>query len=130
MADVESLLVPWLSTVLGVRVVTDTPANLALVLPVVAVLRVGGPADDNLPELDFPTVSIDCYQMDRLSSLTLAGQVHTAIRQTLVNTVHTVGSQSVVIVKTQTVTGPSWRPYDDTSLRRIGATYRIILRSR
>jgi hypothetical protein len=43
--DVERLLVAYLGAALGVRVVTDLPANLQQILPLVQVGRVGG-ADD------------------------------------------------------------------------------------
>lgn len=124
--DVEALLIPWLASTLTVRAVTDLPANLADVLPVVQVTRIGGPDDDNLSRFDIPAVDIDCYDADRAKASALAGRVHDALRITLPGL--TVGAGTVT--KVQTITGPSWRPYDDTLLRRIGASYRLHIRTR
>lgn len=130
MADVEALLVPWLALTLGVRVVTELPADLGDVLPVVRVVRVGGGDDDDVPSLDHPTIAVDCYGADRAAALDLAAQVHTALRVTLPGTLLRTEAGTVAVTKTQTISGPSWRPYDNTALRRFGATYRLILRSR
>lgn len=124
--DVEALLIPWLASTLTVRAVTDLPADLADVLPVVQVVRIGGPDDDNLSRYDMPTVDVDCYDADRAKASALAGRVHDALRITLPGL--TVGAGTVT--KVQTITGPSWRPYDDTLLRRIGASYRLYIRTR
>jgi hypothetical protein len=129
-ADIEAILVPWLSAAVGARAVTELPADLAAVAPVVRVLRIGGPADDNIPSFDQPTVSVDSYGSGRAAALALALAVENAIRVGLPNTRHVVGSVAAVVTKTQTVTGPSWRPYDDITLRRFGATYRLHLRTR
>jgi hypothetical protein len=130
MADVEALLVPWLSAAVAARAVTELPAALADLAPVVHVLRIGGGSDDALPAFEFPTVSVDCYAATRGAALALAVSVDTAIRVTLPNTVHAFGSLSTVVTKTQTVTGPSWRPYDDITVRRFGATYQLHILTR
>ena len=129
-ADVEAMLIPWFAAVLSVRAVTWLPADLASVLPIIQVARIGGGSDDNLPTFDFPTVSIDCFGADRAGGFALAASVDAAIRTTLPGTLHTVDAVSAVVTKTQTVTGPSWRPYDDPSVRRFGATYRLLIRTR
>lgn len=121
--DIEALLVPWLAATLNVRAVTELPADLADVLPVVRSLRIGGPDLDDYALLDLPTVTIDCYDAGWSAASTLAGRVHAAIRSTLPGTVHDGG----VVTRTRTISGPSWRPYDDTNLRRFGATYQIIV---
>lgn len=130
MADVEALLVPWLAAQVSARTVTELPADLDTIAPVVHVLRIGGPDDDNLPSFDMPTVSIDSYGVGRAAALELAQAVHDAVRVGLPNTSHTVTAGTAVVTKTQTVTGPSWRPYDDITLRRFGATYRLHILTR
>lgn len=124
--DVEALLTGWLASTLSVRTVTDLPDNLADVLPVVQVVRIGGADDDNLTRFDAATVDVDCYDVDRASASNLAGRARDALRITLPGL--TVGAGTVT--KVQTITAPSWRPYDNTALRRFGATYRLTVRSR
>lgn len=124
-ADVEALLIPWLVSTLSVRALTDLPENLAGVLPVVQVTRIGGPADDSLPSFDFPNVDIDCFDVDREAASNLAGRVHTALRVTLPG----LKLSGATITRVRTLTGPSWRPYDNTALRRFGATYQLHVKS-
>jgi hypothetical protein len=57
--DVERLLVTYLGAALGVRVVTDLPANLQQILPLVQVGRVGG-ADDTVT-IDHARVDVDVF---------------------------------------------------------------------
>lgn len=126
MADVEGLLIPWFTETLEVRALTDLPSDLADVLPVVQIVRIGGPSNDDNPRFDMPTISVDSYAADRATAIALAETVDDALRiqlpgQTL--------SRST-ITRVQTVTGPSWRPYDNTSLRRVGASYRLYIKSR
>lgn len=124
--DVEALLIGWLRSTLDVRALTDLPADLADTLPVVQVTRIGGPDDDNNPNFDAPTVAVDCYAADRAGAITLAAAVKAALRGSLPG--QTIGTSTVT--KVQTVTGPSWRPYDNTELRRFGATYALHIKSR
>lgn len=118
--DIERLLVAYLPPLLGgVRVVTDTPANLERVLPIVQVQRFGG--GDVAPGIDRPVVDIDCYAATRGAASDLAERVRYAVLYRLPGT--TVGA--VGIPRVDTLTGPSWRPYDNTALRRFGASYAI-----
>jgi hypothetical protein len=120
-ADVERLLVAWLPSQLdGTRTVTDLPSNLGSVLPLVQVTRLGGA--DLQPSLDRPVVDIDCYATDRAGASDLAQKVRDLVRLLL------PGQQvdGVLVARVDTVSGPSWRPYDNTSLRRFGASYQLI----
>jgi hypothetical protein len=126
MADVEGILIPWLRETIDVRVVTDLPADLADVLPVVQLTRIGGFSHDDNPRFDMPTLSADCYAEDRGQAIALAESVDEAFRIQLPG--QTLNRSTVTRV--QTVTGASWRPYDNTSLRRVGASYRLYIKSR
>lgn len=117
--DVERLLVAYLSTALNVRVLTDTPSNLEKVLPLVQVTRYGG--DEAAPGIDRATVDIDCYGANRSAASNLAERVRYALLYRLPGT--SVGD--VGIPRVDTLTGPSWRPYDNTTIRRFGASYQI-----
>ena len=124
-ADVELLLIPWLISTLNVRAVTDLPENLADVLPLVQVTRIGGPDNDDNPRFDTPTVDIDCFGVDRGAASGLAGRVHAALRVTLPG----LQVAGATVTQVLTVTGPSWRPYDNTELRRFSSTYRLFVKS-
>lgn len=123
-ASVEKLLVGWLETQLPapVRVVTELPAGLAAKLPVVQVVRFGGP--DELPTIDLPNVDVDCYAATRGASEDLAEAVRDLLRFTLPG--KTVDGATVTRV--QTISGPAWRPWDDTTMRRHGASYQLTIR--
>lgn len=122
---IEGLLIPWLASTLGVRAVTDLPAGLLTVLPIVQIVRVGGPSNDDNPRFDMPTVSVDCYGADRTAATALALNVDEALRVMLPGTF----TGGATVHRVQTITGPSWRPYDDTALRRMGSSYRLYVKA-
>jgi hypothetical protein len=121
---VEVLLIPWLAEQIGVRCLTDLPADLQQVLPIVQVVRVGGPSHDDNPRFDMPTVSVDCFAEDRNSATGLALDVDEAIREVLPG--QTTGGATVTRV--QSITGPHWVPYDDTNLRHFNQSYRLFIK--
>jgi hypothetical protein len=97
---------------------------------VVQVTRFGG-GDDSLT-LDRANVDIDCYvgpdsdgNPDRAAARLLAERVRKAMRVDLAH--RTIAG--VIVGRVDTVTGPSERPYDDTSLRRFGASYAVTTHS-
>lgn len=122
---VEALLIGWLPGHVTARFLTDLPADLAAQVPVVQVVRIGGPSDDDLPDYHFASVAVDCFAADRLSATTLAQQVDDALRKALPGT--TAGGGTVT--KVRTLTGASWRPYDDVNVRRFGGTYQVVVRT-
>jgi hypothetical protein len=122
--DIEPALVGWIPTVLTARAVTELPADLAGAITahsgVVRVVRVGGPAP--VPSLDIATVEIECFAATRAAARTLAYQLRDALRYQLPGHVFIAGGS---VSRVQTVSGPAWRPYDDISVRRVGALYQI-----
>ena len=122
---VEALLIGYLRTALGVRCLTDLPADLQNVVPVVQVVRIGGPSDDNDSRFEAATVSIDCFASDRASATALAMQVDDVMRHSLPGTL----TGGAVVTKVRTLTGASWRPWDDQQVRRFGATYQTWVKS-
>lgn len=121
---VERLLVGHLASVLGVRVVTELPADLASSAPVVQVVRIGGPHDDDDPRTQIPTVSLDYFAATRAAAADLAEAADAAMRALPGRTL-----SGAHMGKVRTLTGPSWRPWEDTALRRLGATYQVWLRA-
>jgi hypothetical protein len=122
--DVERMLAGWLSAHLSVRTLTDTPTNLAQILPVIQITRFGGA--DRYPGIDTAQVDIDAYASTRTAAAQLAEDVRYAVRFVLAG--QRVGDLTVADV--ETINGPAWRPYDNSSLRRFGATYQFTLHAK
>lgn len=120
--NAEAVLVAALGSLLaGALVTTELDNDLLQNLPVVQVQRVGG--DDDGFRLDRPLVDVDVYAASRLEAAALSEQIRTYILRVLRGSV-TAGA---AIGRTGTVSAPTPRPYEDTGLRRSGATYEIYL---
>ncbi|MGW2228286.1 phage tail termination protein [Streptomyces formicae] len=117
--DVEAELVAWLHAKLTVRVLTDLPANLGSVLPVVQLQRIGG--DDDTIRLDRAVVDLDVYAGTRQAASALMAQA----RSVLLSELRGVATESAVFTAARTISAPAWRPYENTSLRRVGGTYEV-----
>jgi len=120
-ADVERLLVGWLGEQCNCRVVTDLPADLEKWVPLLQIQRIGG--SDPRPGLDIVGLDVDAYGPDRGSAIELAEDARHALRFELPGT----QLENAVITRVDTTEAPSYRPYDNTELRRFGGTYRVIV---
>lgn len=110
----------------GKRVCTETPDDLADVLPCIRITRFAGGADE-VYTFDNPSIDFDCYAATRAAAQTLAYEVRTWVRNTLPGT--TIGDDTTgraFVARSQDILGPHWTPYDNTSLRRF--TYSAALR--
>lgn len=103
------------------RVVTELPARLEDVLPVFQVERIGGA--DLVPSLDNPLFDIECFAATRIQAKTYADQVRSFMRSGLVG----ASLMGAVVLNVLTSVGPNWRPYGNTNVFRVGATYQIAL---
>lgn len=130
--DIEQLIIGWLPTIFTVRVLTETPggdppndlATLLATTPVVRVVRIGGPT--GLPGFDYPTVDFDCFALTRPAAKALAFQTQAAVEYRLPGYFNPYGT----VLTAETISGPSWRPWDNTGLRRFGFTTRLAVHSR
>jgi hypothetical protein len=130
LADAETLVRGWLTTQFPspIRVVTELPADLGAV-PTIQVTRIGG--SDDVIVMDAANLDVDTFDVahDGLSARenarTLAGQVRSALR------LHLPGyaAGGVAVQSVTTISAPRWVPYDNTTLRRFVATYRITIHS-
>lgn len=126
-ADVEQLLIGWAPTVVACRPLTETPDNLQVVLatqPVVRITRIGGPTSD--PGIDQPTVDFDCFGLTRPSAKAFALQLWSLVDLQLSGYSNSHG----VVLASRTLSGPSWRPWENTDVRRFGFTVRLTVHSR
>ncbi|KOU62039.1 hypothetical protein ADK57_25715 [Streptomyces sp. MMG1533] len=117
--DIEAELVAWLASGLDVRVLTDLPADLGEVLPVIQIQRTGG-GDDGL-RLDRAFVDIDVYAASRQA----ASQLMSQTRSLLLTQLRGAVTAAAVFTSARTIAAPTWRPYENPNLRRFGATFEI-----
>lgn len=117
--DVEAELVAWSKTELDARVVTDLPANLVDVLPVVQFQRVGG--DDDTIRLDRAFVEVNVYAETRQA----ASQLMASVRSLLLTQLRGTTTPAAVFTSARTISAPAWRPYENPALRRFGASFEI-----
>lgn len=122
----ERLLIGWLATEMGVRVVAETPANLATVVPLLQVTGIGG--SDFTPTFDSCNVDVDSYAASRGESEDLSNRARQALMFTLPRTI-LGGVGGAVVASVRTIMRPTWTPYDDTDLRRFTASYAVVLHS-
>ncbi len=126
----ETVIRDWLAQQFSTaRVLTETPDNLADVVPVLQVTRFGGA--DALLNVDTANVDVETFDgpHDNLSARenarTLAEQVRSSLRLDLPgNTV-----AGAFVAEVATISAPTWTPYDNTNVRRFTASYRITIRS-
>ncbi|MCX5598456.1 hypothetical protein OOK29_09925 [Streptomyces phaeochromogenes] len=94
--------------------------NLLNELPTIQINQLPAGGDDGI-RLARMLVDINVYAATRADAITLARQVHTWV------TAELRGSHGATIVfaRTGAITLPAERPYTNTELRRVGATYEI-----
>jgi hypothetical protein len=119
--DVELEVMVALRAFLGGDVVVrdELDNNLASELPTVQV-QVAGGSDDGI-RLDRPFVDIDVYHRTRGEAIALAA----TIRGWVLTQLRGSATQNAVFGRTGTISRPAIRPYENTELRRVGATYEI-----
>ncbi|MER7733674.1 hypothetical protein ABTX80_22540 [Streptomyces erythrochromogenes] len=120
--DVELLVIQWLQDQLGDDVVVrdELDNNLLDELPTVQVQRLPAGDDDGF-RLDRALVDVDVYAATRSAAIALAADIRGRLLAGLPG--ETTGGAVVGTVRT--ATAPGARPYENTGLRRIGATYEI-----
>lgn len=121
--DIEALLVAYLADRTGERVVTDLPANLDDILPVIRVSRSGGADSDY--KLDRSSVDVDVFAGNRVDAAALAGEVRDVLRIDLPNSV----TPSGVVTGVVTSIAPTWLPDPNVTLRRFHASYEVYAHS-
>ena len=123
---VEALLIPAAASALSTRFVTDLPSTLSSDVPLCRLWHIGGGSDDNDWRFRNPTITVDSFAKDRAGAAALAERVEVWFRSVLPGQILADGS---VVTKVQTLTAASWRPWDDTTVRRFSATYVLHLKT-
>ncbi|MFP8944698.1 hypothetical protein ACLIYM_25145 [Streptomyces fenghuangensis] len=121
--DVEVELIGWTQARLGPDVVVrdELDNNLASELPTVQIEVVGG--DDDGFRLDRPLVDVNVYAATRGAALDLARTV----RGLYLTDLRGARTANAVVGLVRTMSRPAVRPYENTALRRAGATYQMHL---
>lgn len=117
--DVELALTTWARDAFQATVCTELPADLEGSLPLVQVEAIGGFGERFTAS---PRIDVDVYAAD----YSAAKDLSTAVHRALVMLHGTVGQ--VVIRGIRPDTLPARRPYDNSSLRRVGASYTVTAR--
>ncbi|MFC8273746.1 hypothetical protein ACFUJR_14735 [Streptomyces sp. NPDC057271] len=119
--DIELELIGWTQDKLGSEVVVrdELDNNLTDELPTVQIEVVGG--DDDGIRLDRALVDVNVYAATRAEAIALAAQVHGLYLTELRGSKTT----NAVFGLVATVSRPAARPYENTALRRVGATYAL-----
>jgi hypothetical protein len=94
--------------------------NLANELPTIQIEQIPAGDDDGL-RLGRMLVDINVYAANRAAAIALARDVHDWVTSELRGST----SSTAVIGRTGGLTLPASRPYENTALRRVGATYEI-----
>jgi hypothetical protein len=121
LVDIELELIGRATTRFPQAVVRDELDNRLLEeLPTIQINQIPAGDDDGV-RLARMLVDIDVYAATRADAITLARDVHTWVTGEL------RGSSTPVLVigRTGAITLPAVRPYENTDLRRVGATYEI-----
>ncbi|MFF0736908.1 hypothetical protein ACFYVK_35505 [Streptomyces chartreusis] len=119
--DIEGELIPRAQARWPDAVVRDELDNsLISELPTIQIEQVPG-GDIAAGRLARMLVDIDVYAADRASAVALAGEVLGWVELELRSST----TDTLVISKAGAITLPAPRPYENTGLRRVGATYEI-----
>ncbi|MEV0556211.1 hypothetical protein AB0I27_22515 [Streptomyces sp. NPDC050597] len=98
--------------------------NLLSELPTIQINQIPGGDDDGI-RLARMLVDIDVYAATRPDAIALAKEVHAWVTGELRGS----HGDTIVIGRTGAITLPAIRPYENTLLRRVGATYEIFCHS-
>ncbi|GAA4799539.1 hypothetical protein GCM10023220_29680 [Streptomyces ziwulingensis] len=94
--------------------------NLLNELPTIQINQIPAGDDDGV-RLARMLVDIDVYAVTRADAIGVARDVHVWVTGELRGS----SSSTLVIGRTGAITLPAIRPYENTALRRVGATYEI-----
>jgi hypothetical protein len=119
--DVELEVMVRLRAFLGNEAVVrdELDNDLLNELPTVQVQVSGG--DDDGIRLDRAFVDIDVYHRTRADAIELAARIRGWVLMQLRGS----ATATAVFGRTGTISRPAVRPYENTALRRVGATYEI-----
>lgn len=133
LVDVEQLLVDWLQDRTEVSTVTELPPDITD--PILQVFAYGGAATS--PATDSVNLDIDAYyppDSDGEPDLGAAQDLAQWVRKLMVHDLPgykvTVGPVQGTVLQVREISRPVRRTYDESGIRRIHASYRLLVASR
>ncbi|MCX5537721.1 hypothetical protein OG785_45760 [Streptomyces sp. NBC_00006] len=123
LVDVEAALIAAATPRFPTAVVRDELDNKLLEeLPTIQIEQIPGGEDDGL-RLARALVDVNVYAATRATAFALANEVHAWLTGELRGST----TSMTVFGRISPITLPAVRPYENTALRRVGATYQIYL---
>jgi hypothetical protein len=123
LVDIEAALIAAATPRFPNAVVRDELDNQLLEeLPTIQFEQIPGGEDDGL-RLARALVDVNVYAATRAAAFSLANEVHAWLTGELRGTT----TEMAVFGRISPVTLPAAQPYENTALRRVGATYQIYL---
>lgn len=120
--NVETLLRSWAVPLFaGTRVVSELPADLETVVPVLQIVRSGGDDPRTFMATDRAVVDVDAWAATRTAACALGESARLRFRRDLPGVV--VDGFAFTWVTTQVA--PRWQPDPNLNVRRYTATYEI-----
>lgn len=114
--DIELTLTTWARMTFDVTTCTALPADLIGSLPVIQITAIGGLGERFSSS---PRIDVDVYAGSYEEAKDLSAQVHEAL-------MFLHGSVGDAVIRNVLVSAlPSRRPYDNSGLQRVGATYLV-----
>ncbi|WP_328631973.1 hypothetical protein [Streptomyces sp. NBC_00356] len=121
LVDVEAALIAAATPRFATAVVRDELDNKLLEeLPTIQIEQIPGGEDDGL-RLARALVDVNTYAATRAAALALANEVHAWLTGELRGST----TSMAVFGRISPITLPAVRPYENTALRRVGATYQL-----
>lgn len=126
--DVEVLVAQWLTAQTGIRTVRELPAEVETKLPIYQVTRVSGAPGDY--KLDRPVIDLDSWGTDRDATSLIARQAENLMENHLPYADLAGLAEPAVVTAVRTVVAPRWLPDENTFLRRMNASYALVVHPR
>lgn len=121
--DIEKLLLDWAEPLWpGIALNNELPYNLTYQTDLLVISRLGGPMGA-VPGMDTPMIDVDVFAVGRDRAKALAIEVTTAVRHRLTGVALSDNATRVKAVRS--VAGVALRAWDNTDLRRFGATFAL-----
>ncbi|QBI53425.1 phage tail termination protein [Streptomonospora litoralis] len=126
--DAELVVTVYLAGELAdVRLCNELPADLADVVPLIAVRRVPGGGDDRVT--DEADVDVECFGADRGAAWVLTRRMRAAMHALGGTYVALPDGGGAVVDTADTDAGPGEVPYSNKAVRRTVTTYRLTARA-
>lgn len=132
-ADVEALVIAFLEEEAETRTLAELPAEITE--PLIQVLVFGGA--DTSPATDLVNIDVDVYVppgSDGEPAAPAAHDLAELVRHLMLNqlpgTTTAVGGATGTVTTVRTIARPIRRPYDESGVRRVHASYAVRVNSR